>query len=799
MKILLSWINDFVKIDNTPEYIADKLIDAGFEVEGIEYEKEQIKNVVTGKILSVNKHENADSLFVCSVDINKDLPIQIVTNSKDVYPDAIVPVALDGAELASGLKIKKGKIRGTLSLGMFCSGAEFNITDNDYKGASYDGVLVLDKNEPIGIDINEIIDKNDVILDISIPTSRPDCNSVYGIAKELATILELEFIDINLNYNTISNNTKDELELIVTNKSLTQNYIAHIVDEFKIAPSPLIIQKRLKKLGHNLYNNIVDITNYVLLELGQPTHAFDYSKIKGKKIITRNATNDETIKLLDENTYKLNDTNAVIANEQEPMAVAGIMGGYNYSVNSSTKKIVLESARFARDNIRRTSRFLNLHSTSSQRFEKGVDFGLQKKALDRILHLIDKYNLGKIYLNSVNVSQQEKDLKVLEFPYYNVKNILGIDIPIEKSLKILNSLSIKTTLFKNKNSNIKNLRCVIPVEREDIFTKNDICEEIIRIYGYDKIKSTILKNSTHTIGGKSEYQKIVSDIKNYLVSNEFYENMSLSFTSPNILDDLMIENNERYNKLLTILNPLGIELSVMRTTLIYSMLNTVSYNLKQNNSYLKMFELAKTYHKIDEKNISEEYNLVLAISTNNANYYELANLVKNILNKLVLNVEFVDSKTEFLNKNISQDIYVNKKYIGCIGAIHPKVCQNMEINKQVFLCELNIDLLYKYYKNSYNLETISKYPSVSRDLSIIIDDHIRADEIIEVVKKSGSKLLKEVKIYDVYKDKKINDGKKSVSFTMKFQSNEKTLTDKDLKRVDYILKQLEILLGARLR
>ncbi len=515
MKVSLSWLKDFVDIDVTVEKLADKLVSAGFEVEEIIDASANMKNVVLGKIVKLEKHPDADKLQICQIDVGaKDL-VQIVTGAQNVAEGDLVPVALDNSLLPTGQVIKSGKLRGVPSNGMLCSGEELKLTEEEYSGAGVHGILIMNKeNYPLGTDMNVVLGNDDVVLDIGITANRSDCNSVLGIAREVATVLKKPLKMPEIYFETDKSiKVSDFVDVDVQDKTLCPRYMAGVVKDIKIQSSPEIIQKRLKSVGLRPINNIVDVTNYVLIEIGQPMHAFDRKYLQGSKIIPRRAKNGEKIVALNEKEYELDDTMLVICDAKKPCAVAGIMGGLNSGINENTDTIVFESAKFLRDNIRRTSRKLNLRSDSSYRYERGIDFDSQRLGIMRALTLIYKYGWGKIADGIIDRLAQELKQNVVVTSVEEINGILGIAVPSEIVLEILNSLQIESSIDKDGR-----LTCVCPAFRDDIENANDLAEEVIRLYGYDKVTSTLLKDGNQTLGGKNRQEQNIDILKDICVS-----------------------------------------------------------------------------------------------------------------------------------------------------------------------------------------------------------------------------------------------------------------------------------------
>ncbi|MCI7583905.1 MAG: phenylalanine--tRNA ligase subunit beta, partial [Christensenellaceae bacterium] len=439
MKAPISWLQDFVKIDIPAEALADKLVHAGFEVEDIIRESDNIRNVVTGRVIATERHPNSDHLWICQVNV-KTATLQIVTGAQNVKVNDIVPVALDGAQLPDGKRIYNGELRGVKSLGMLCGGSELGLTDDDYEGASVDGIMIMKPDTKVGVDINEVLGRTDVILDVSVTANRPDCNSILGIAREIGAVLHKPVKMPVTSYTATPERIFNMLDVQVEDGDLCPRYMAKAVKNIKITQSPKIMQDRLRAVGIKPINNIVDITNYILIELGQPMHAFDYEKIAGKRIVVRRATEGETITTLDNTSHALESDMLVIADAEKPLAVAGIMGGLDSGISDNTNTIIFESAKFARDNIRRTSRKLNLKSDSSARFEKGIDFLSQAIAIDRALTLIQINGWGTIVSGTIDTNMNAVKPRTITVPYKKINSVLGIKVPTDKMVSILNSL-----------------------------------------------------------------------------------------------------------------------------------------------------------------------------------------------------------------------------------------------------------------------------------------------------------------------------------------------------------------------
>ncbi len=801
MKVSLSWLKDFVDIDVDVETLADKLVGAGFEVEEIIDAGANMKNVVLGKIVELEKHPDADKLQICQIDVGGKELVQIVTGAQNVSKGDLVPVAMDNSLLPTGQEIKKGKLRGVPSNGMLCSGEELKLTESEYVGASVHGILIMNGEKyPLGTDMNVVLGNDDVVLDIGVTANRSDCNSVLGIAREVATVLNktLKMPDVSFETDK-SVKVSDIIDVDVEDKELCPRYMAAAVSDIKIQDSPEIIQKRLKSVGLRPINNIVDITNYVLIEIGQPMHAFDKNYIEGGKIIPRRAKNGEKIVALNEKEYVLDDTMLVICDVKKPCAIGGVMGGLNSGINDKTNTIIFESAKFLRDNIRRTSRKLNLHSDSSFRYERGIDFDSQRLGIMRALSLIYKYGFGKIADGLIDKLSQDLTRNKVETSVEEINGILGIEVPKDTVLNILNSLQIQSEIDKDGK-----LTCVCPAFRDDIENANDLAEEVIRLYGYDKVKSTLLKGGNQTLGGKNRQEKNIDVLKDICVYHGMSEILTYSFTTPKSFDILKLSQDDARRNCVKLLKPLGEDLSVMRTTLAYSMISTLASNCLKSNKKAKLFEIANVYlpQTSDMSQLPSEVNtLALGRYGEGEDFFTMKGIVEIILKKFGLNGEFKRADISYLHKGRSADIYVGKNLIGYLGEVHPEVAKSFDVSERMYIAELNVDMLNKLDDCSYEFVAISNYPPIERDIAVVVDESVLAGDLLACVRKGGGNLLVDAKIFDIYRNKEVlGENKKSVAISLVFRLAERTLTDEEVNaKINRILSKLSSEHNAVLR
>lgn len=800
MKAPLSWLKEYVDITCSPEKLEAKLFSCGFEVEDMEYVAKHIDKIVTCKITKIEKHPNADKLSLCYIDAGKYGNLQIVTSAKNVFEGAVVPVALDGSTLNNGEHINAGQLRGVNSDGMFCSGEELGINDDWYMGASVNGILILDSNFPLGEEVKKLLELEDVIFDINVTANRPDCQSILGLAREVSAVLKTPLKMPSLEYNCDNNlSTKQTIKVSDLAFDLCPRYIAHLVKEIKIEDSPLWLKRRLFKMGIRSINNIVDITNYVLLEIGQPMHAFDLADLEGSEIVIRRANEDEKIVTLDEKEFNLSNNNLVICDANKPVAIAGVMGGLNSEIKSTTKNIVFESAKFARDNIRKTSRSLGQRTDASSRYEKGVDTYSPEIGIKRALALIDTLNAGTIACDGYDLLGEKIVDKVINTTVSKVNGVLGIDIPVNEMTDILSRLDFKVAVDG------ENLSVTVPKYREDVESYPDIAEELIREYGYDNITPTLLATSKITNGGRNDAQKNIDNVKNLLVGYGFNEIITYSFVSEKEYDLFGLDKNSYDYKFIKLLNPLGEDLAVMRTSLLPSIVRTVSYNLNRKNLEGRLFELAKVYNPKDlplTELPTEKTNLSFAVFGKNEDFFTAKGVVEGVLNNFCCGVQFKFVPCDMASMHPTRSAYVlaDGKIVGYFGQVNPLICDKLDIDKEVYAGELFYDELEKLFNAKIIFKPISKFPTIERDLAISVDDEVNCDKIIDVIKANAGEFIDDVKLFDIYKGNQIEAGKKSMAFNLLFLSHDRTLNVEEIDTaVQNILKALREQLNAELR
>lgn len=797
MKVTYNWLKEMTSVSAPAEDIAKRLTSAGMEVEEIIYQNEHLHDVVVGKILKIEKHPQADRLVVCQVNIGNEIT-QIITAATNVFEGAVVPVSLPGADLVNGVKIQKAKMRGVESCGMFCSGEELGIDENYFEGAGVNGILILPDDFVPGTPIDKALMLDDVIFDIGITPNRADCMSVIGIAREVCALYGVKLNKINLNYDIdiyAKDTVRDYVNVDVTSPNCYR-YMAAAITDVKIERSPLWMRARLNAVGIKPINTLVDITNYVLIEMGQPLHAFDQKLIGGSKINVRQAREGEEIEVLNHNTYKLDKDVMVIADENKPMVIAGIIGGTNSCINDDTKTCVLEGAVFDLKSIRVTSRKLGVRTDSSARFEKGVNVANAEIGLARALHLVSKLGCGKVARGVIDIKNKQNDSRNIVGSISKINTILGVEIPAADMVRILNSLGIETKACGDR------LECVVPPYREDIENNNDLAEEIIRLYGYDvydKIDYKLFENTKVTEGAHHPRLWLERKTRNALAQKGFYENISFTLCGGDIVKKLQLDD-ERTN-LVKIANPLGEEMSCLRTCLAHSLLENICYNLSVGNDQLKMFECGRTYIAKEGDTLPEERDwLAIAVLENGYDFFKLKGVIELLLNMTSAEYKLVRSSEPYLHPGVSADIICGDKKIGSFGKVHPTVASNYSLPTDVYYAQLDTQFLSTLPMKKFVVKPISKFPIVERDVAVVVGEEVAIGEMLDGVRSACGRLFYDAEVFDIYRNASLGENKKSVAFKFKLSDANKTLTDEEVSSVmNKVIKTLSYRFGAVLR
>lgn len=789
MNLSMRWLSDYVDLDCDIKEFVHGMTMSGSKVEGYEIEGDEISNVVVGKVLSVTPHENSDHLVVCQVDVAKGEPVQIVTGAKNVVEGALVPVALDGSTLPNGVKIKKGKLRGVESNGMLCSLGELNLTTHDFPYAIADGIFLIDEDCKTGEDIHTAIGLNDTSVEFEITSNRPDCLSVVGLAREAAATFNKPLSIKEPAFNANNENVSDLISVKVENKKLCSRYIAGIVKNVRIAPSPRWLREKLRASGVRPINNFVDITNYVMLEYGNPMHAFDLKYVENNQIVVRNAKLDECITTLDGVERKLSEEMLVIADSEKPIAVAGVMGGEYSGIMDDTATVVFESACFDGASVRTTAKKLGMRTDASARFEKGLDPRNSLLAIKRAYELVELLGCGEIVGNIIDEDYSDKSAKTVEFDYEWINSFLGTEISENEQVEYLTRLGFEVQAKK----------VIVPSFRIDIECKADIAEEVARIFGYNNIPSTLFKGVAQSKLTSS--QKFENLIENTMVSLGYNQILTYSFTTPKHFDKIMLPANNRLRDAVTIINPLGEDTSVMRTTAVPSMLEILARNYNYRNNSAALFEIATEYLKTNEGMLPNEPDrLIIGGYGENYDFYSIKGAVEEALKAFrISNYEICKFDDDTLVAEAScfhpgrrAVITKGDMIIGFLGEIHPLVLQNYEINTRAYIAKLNINEMLEIADGDVVYKPLPKFPASTRDLSLICDEILPVAEIEKAIRQGCGKILESITLFDVYQGKQIEEGKKSVSYSITMRSHDATLTDEQATdAVNKVLKLLE--------
>ena len=795
MLVPVKWIRDYVNIDMDTVEFADKMTMTGTKVETIEFLGKEISNVVIGQIEEIDQHPNADKLVVCQVNVGEEELVQICTGAKNVSEGDIVPVAKVNATLPGGIKIKKGKLRGEASHGMLCSAEELGIDENFVNEKSKGGIYILNDmdNLVIGQDIKEFLGLNDAIIDFELTANRPDCRSMIGIAREAAVT-----IGEKINYPKIEVKACDEeinFDVKVENPELCMRYGARIVKDVKIEPSPYWMQRRLIEAGMRPINNIVDITNYVMLELGQPLHAFDLNQLSTGKIVVRNAQEGEKFTTLDEVERTLDKDMLVITDGEKTVAIAGVMGGLNSEVSENTTEVLFEGAAFNADSIRATSKKLGLRTEASGRYEKGIATSLSITGVERACQLVEMLGAGIVLRGTVEdypIKQESQTLTVN--PSRIIKNI-GIDLSLDGFVKILEDLEFKCDL-----KSVDEVVIEVPSFRLDIEQEADIYEEIARIYGFENIPSEQLEGNA-TAGVKTPKQKFMDTIKNTATSIGLNEILTYSFVSPKSLDKIKLHADDKKRNYVELINPLGEDTSVMRTTMMPSMLNVLYTNISRKVESALAFECGHTFTPQEGLPI-ETNQLCVGMYGKEVDFFVLKGALEAILESVGFEgYEIIpETNNTTFHPGRCATIMYNDIYIGTFGEAHPEVIDNYSLGQRVYLAELDLDLIFDKSDRTIIYNPLPKYPSTSRDIALLVKDDIIVKQIEDIIKANGEDLLESYKLFDVYKGAQIAEGYKSIAYSIIYRSKDKTLTDEDVNKVHQnIIRELEEKLDAKLR
>ena len=798
MDTALSWIKVYVPdLDVTPSEYTDAMTLTGTKVEGYKELDKNLDKIVVGEILSIEKHPDADKLIICQVDIGNET-IQIVTGAPNVSVGDKVPVVLDGGKVAgghdgsplpeNGIKIKKGKLRGVESFGMMCSIDELGQDKNYFPDAPENGIYILPNDSKVGSDAIELLGLRDVVFEYEITSNRVDCYGVIGIAREAAATFKKNLVLPQVNTTGNNEDVKDYLTVEVKDSALCKRYVARVVKNIKLAPSPAWMQERLRAVGIRPINNIVDITNYVMAEYGQPMHAFDYNLIEGKKIVVDRAKDGDEFETLDGIVRKLDSNILMINDAKKAVAIAGIMGGENSKITDDVSTMIFECATFDGTNIRLSSKRIGLRTDSSGKFEKGLDPNNAYDAMMRACSLVEELGAGEVVGGTVDVYPVKAVESRVAFEPEKINKLLGTSIQKQEMLEIFDRIGLKYDKATNE--------IVAPTFRQDIHFMADLAEEVARFFGYDKIPTTLPKSSA-TIGGinmKLEVEELAREVAKFL---GFSEAMNYSFESAKVFDKLGFSKDSDYRKAIEISNPLGEDFRIMRTQAVNGILNSLSTNYNRRNKDVHLFELANIYipGELPLKELPDERMQFVLGFYGKENFFDMKGVVEEFLYTLGITDKLhydPSCKEEFLHPGRKADILLDGVRLGYFGEVHPCVCDNYKLGEKTYIAVLDLPNVIPFVNFDIKYTGIAKYPAISRDISLVVPKNILVGEIEDIISENGGSNLESFNLFDIYEGDQIDAGYKSVAYSLIFRNKERTLLDADVNEVmDKILKKLE--------
>ena len=810
MQVSIKWLKDYIDFTETPEQLADKLTMAGIPVENVVDPGEGLEKVVTGRIEKLEPHQNSDHLQICTMNVGLAENIIIVTGAQNVAEGQVVPVAMVGAHLPNGMKISKGKLRGVASNGMLCSAKELKLDLEKLPEEQKTGIFILPSDTPVGIPAKDVLGLNDVVLEFELTANRADCFSVFGLVREIAAITgnKPHFPEIKVNED---DNTKlnDIFSVEIADPDLCSRFSTRMLKNVKIGPSPEWMQQRLEGAGIRSINNVVDVTNFVMIELGHPMHAYDYDKITGKKLIARRAIEGEELHTLDDTSRKAKGEMLVIADSEKAAGLAGIMGGFETEITDTTTTVVLESADFYGPCIRRTARACGLSSEASGRFERGVDSETTIKALDRAAQLLQEMGACTVCEGIVDVYPNPKQANYVTFTPEQINNHLGTNIAKDVMLNIITSVGFDVTKDENDEITVK-----VPSWKNDVTCMADISEEIARLHGFDKIKST-LPNGVSMQGTQSAKQTFIDKVKASLSSQGLYETISFALTNEETFNKLNIPQDSPLRKAVPIMNPLSDEYPLVRTTLLSSIFDNLARNLARKNDDVALFEVGSVFFPkaLPVTELPDEVVKIAGAITGRRNaqgwnqtndmvdFYDAKGIIEELFANLRVTRYTVEAGTHYaMHPGKTALFKKGRDVIATVGEVHPAVLSAYGITKPVYIFELDATTVMKYMAKDLKYKALPKYPATSRDLAMLVDVDVNAADIEKAMTKAAGQNLTQITLFDVYTGKQVEEGKKSLAFSLTFQSNDKTLTDAEIDpAIEKIVAKLQKDFNANLR
>lgn len=797
MDVPMSWLKEYAAVTAPLKDFMEDMTMSGSKVEGATSMAGELKNIVTGHIKAIEKHPHADKLVVCTIDVGTGKDLTIVTGAPNVRVGDYVPVALDNSVIAGGKEIHTGDLRGIASEGMLCSIEELGFDRHDFPEAPEYGIYIFPEPVELGKDVADVLDLKDDVVEYEITSNRPDCFSILGIAREAAATYKIPYCPPEITVKEEGEGkTADLISVEIKNPTLCPRYVARAIKNVKIAPSPRWMRKRLRAAGVRPINNIVDITNYVMLEMGQPMHAFDVDTIKDRHIIVRNANEGEKITTLDGVERQLDPSMLVISDPEKAVAIAGVMGGENSKISENAEAVLFESAVFDGPNIRITAKKVGLRTDASSKFEKGLDPNLAMDAVNRAAQLVEMLGCGEVVPGVVDCYPNKRETWELSYSPEWINKFLGTDISEEEMQQIFERIELKVDPVNHK--------VTVPTFRPDLEAQADLAEEVARFYGYDKIEPT-LASGTPTVGKKTYAQNITTLVKETMVAEGLCEGMTYSFESPKVFDKLLIPADSKLRQTVTISNPLGEDFSVMRTVSINGILNSLSTNYNRRNESAGIFEVARVYlpKAVPVTELPDEIPTLTVGMYGKMDFYDIKGVVEHLM--VVLGIgdraEYtVETELPWMHPGRTASVVIDGVNVGYVGELHPTVAKNYNIGTKVYLAVLNMEELIKASNMVNVYKPLPKYPAITRDIAMLVKEDVTVKQIADEIRKNGGEYLEEVKLFDVYQGEQIEKGYKSVAYSISFRSSERTLADADVAdSMQAILDGLAKELGAQLR
>ncbi|MBQ3222171.1 MAG: phenylalanine--tRNA ligase subunit beta [Clostridia bacterium] len=796
MKIPMKWLKEYVPVNYSAEEYASKMIMTGTAVEETFPVSGEISNVVVGKLLSVVPHPDSDHLVICQVEVGGERPLQIVTGAPNVKAGDIVPVALHDSHLPGGVHIKAGKLRGETSEGMLCSGPELEVPEGLYPHCGNEGILQFNEEYAPGTDARDVLGIHDDVIDFEILANRPDLLCVWGIAHESAAVLGEKCTIPEIKVEEKGEEAFPNVATVtVEDSELCPRYCARVIRNVKIGPSPMWMRERLHAAGVRPINNIVDITNYVMLETGHPMHAFDLNKVREHAIVVRRAHEGEMLTTLDGKEYTLNSNMLVIADKEKATGLAGVMGGEESEITEGTGDVLFECAAFDRANIRITGRTLGIRTEASGRFERGVNPDTALQAVNRACQLVNMLGCGEVLPGAYDSRPETPAKPAIVASVSRINSLTGVSITGERMAEILEGLEIHCELDGDK------LTCTAPVWRQDLEMEADIAEEVLRMYGYDALPSTLMKGLT-TPGGRSEKQLVSDAAKNALVTRGFYEVYAFSFVTPKWVAGLPVAEEDERKNAIAIRNPLGEDTSVMRTSLVPSMLSNIAFNISRGAQELKLFEVCPVFIKQGEGELAHEKTMLsIGMAGAGADFYALRDAVYAVLERFGVKPSIAAGGDAYYHPGRKAVVTVRgNQMIAQLGEIHPDYAEQFDLSARVYVAEIDLEALASMKTAQPKIKALPKFPAVTRDLALVMAEEVGVGPVMDCIRKAAGRELERVELFDIYRGAQLGENKKSVAFSLAFRAADRTMNEEDIsKAMKKVLDSVKKNFGAELR